>query len=139
VVAGAPVLDFSGTMIDYSITQRALGAVPIAPEKLKLIADAVYRKCDAVDGVTDGVIDDPRRCPFTPSADLPRCADEADGPSCFTAAQGRTLETIYGGGKRKGAGVFPRWPVGGGDAAAPSPKGQNGGGPRCAAPPDRAA
>ena len=126
VVAGAPVLDFSGTMIDYSINQRALGAAPIAPEKLKLIADAVYRKCDAVDGVTDGVIDDPRRCPFTPSADLPRCADEADGPSCFTAAQVRTLETIYGGVKRNGAEFFPGWPVGAEIAAAASGNGQSG-------------
>jgi feruloyl esterase len=113
VVAGAPVLDFSGTMIDYSIIQRALAAAPIAPEKLKLIADAVYKKCDAVDGVTDGVLDDPRRCPFTPSADLPRCANDADGPACFTAAQVRTLETIYGGVKRSASEFFPGWPVGG--------------------------
>jgi tannase/feruloyl esterase len=112
IVAGAPVLDFSGTMIDYVINQRALGAAPMTPDKLKLVADVVYKKCDAVDGVTDGVIDDPRRCRFTPSADLPRCADNADGASCFTAAQVQTLDTIYGGVKRNGAEFFPGWPVG---------------------------
>jgi feruloyl esterase len=112
IVVGAPVLNFGGTMISYVMSQRALGAAPIAPEKLKIIADAVYRKCDAVDGVADGLIDDPRRCAFKPSADLPRCAADTDGPACFTGAQLRALETIYGAVKRNGAEVFPGWPVG---------------------------
>ncbi|OLC74651.1 MAG: hypothetical protein AUH72_21425 [Acidobacteria bacterium 13_1_40CM_4_65_8] len=112
IVAGAPVLNFSGTMIDYASNQRALSAAPIAPEKLKVVADAVYAKCDAIDGVTDGLIDDPRRCAFKPSVDLPRCANDADGPACFTAAQLRTLETIYSGVKRNGVEIFPGWPVG---------------------------
>ena len=123
IVAGAPVLNFSGTMIDYAVNQRALGAAPIAPEKLKIIADAVYKKCDAVDGVADGLLDDPRRCAFTPSADLPHCANDADGPSCFTAAQVKTLDTIYGGVKRNGAELFPGWPVGA-EIAVPGPGGQ---------------
>jgi feruloyl esterase len=123
IVAGAPVLNFSGTMIDYAVNQRALGAAPIAPEKLKIIADAVYEKCDAVDGVADGLLDDPRRCAFTPSADLPRCANDADAPSCFTAAQVKTLDTIYGGVKRNGAELFPGWPVGA-EIAVPGPGGQ---------------
>jgi feruloyl esterase len=112
IVVGAPVLSFSGTMFSYAATQRALGAAPIPQEKLKVIADVVYAKCDASDGVTDGLIDDPRRCAFTPSTDLPRCGPDADGPSCFTTGQLRTLETIYGGVKRNGADFFPGWPVG---------------------------
>src|SRR5204863_9484358 len=61
IVAGAPVLDFSGTMIGYVNNQRALSAAPLTAEKLKVVAEAVYAKCDAVDGVRDGLIDDPRR------------------------------------------------------------------------------
>src|SRR5882672_691430 len=112
IVVGAPVLNFGGTMIGYVTSQRALSAAPIAPEKLKIVADAVYGKCDAIDGVADGLIDDPRRCAFKPSADLPRCAGDADGPACFTGAQLQTLETIYGGVKRNGTEIFPGWPVG---------------------------
>src|SRR5215831_19259268 len=58
IVVGAPVQNFSGTMFDYLVIQRALSAVPIPAAKLKLVADAVYAACDATDGVTDGVIDD---------------------------------------------------------------------------------
>src|SRR5204862_2020691 len=57
ILAGAPVLNFSGTMIGYSAIQRALKAAPIAVPKLKILADAVYAKCDATDGVADGLID----------------------------------------------------------------------------------
>jgi hypothetical protein len=112
ILAGAPVLNFSGTMIQYVAIQRALAAAPIAPEKLKIVADAVYRSCDATDGASDGLIDDPRRCQFKPSTDLPRCANDADGATCFTAAQVRALETIYGGVTRGGQPFFPGWPVG---------------------------
>ena len=55
-------------------------------DKLPLLAKAVYEKCDAVDGLKDGVIDDPRRCGFDPARDLPKCAG-ADAADCFTAAQ----------------------------------------------------
>jgi hypothetical protein len=112
IVVGAPVLNFTGTMISYLATQRALGAAPIAATKLKTLADAVYAKCDPIDGVTDGLIDDPRRCPFKASTDVPRCADDVDGPNCFTTSQLRSLEAIYGSVKRNGADFFPGWPVG---------------------------
>jgi tannase/feruloyl esterase len=118
IVVGAPVLNFSGTMIDYVVNQRALAAAPIPPAKLRILGEAVYAKCDAADGVADRLIDDPRRCRFAPSSDLPRCAD-ADGPACFTADQIRALETIYGGVTRRGATAFPGWPVGAEAAWAP--------------------
>jgi feruloyl esterase len=119
IVNGAPILNFSGTMIGYAVNQRALKAAPIATEKVKVLADAVAAKCDTADGLKDGLIDDPRACGFKPSVDLPKCAADADGPSCFTAAQIATLETIYGGVKRGGAEFFPGWPVGAENAWAP--------------------
>jgi tannase/feruloyl esterase len=122
IVAGAPVLDFSGTMISYASIQRALTAAPIPPAKLKLIADAVYQKCDARDGLRDGLIDDPRACAFEPSVDLPRCANDVDGPACVTTAQVHTLESIYGAVTRRGAGFFPGWPVGA-EIASPAANG----------------
>jgi feruloyl esterase len=123
IVVGAPVLNFSGTMIQYAAIQRALAAAPIAPEKLKILADAVYRSCDATDGVRDGLIDDPRRCQFKPSTALPHCANDVDGAACFTSAQLRTLETIYGGVMRGGKPFFPGWPVGAEVSAAAAPGG----------------
>jgi hypothetical protein len=112
IVVGAPILDFSGTMIAYGPMQRALKEAPIEPAKLKPLADAVYAKCDAVDGLRDGLIDDPRKCTFNPGTDLPRCPNDADGAACFTSAQIKTLDAIYGGVKRNGETFFPGWPVG---------------------------
>lgn len=42
-------------------------------KKLPLLADAVYKKCETVDGLKEGLIDDPRGCDFDPARDLPKC------------------------------------------------------------------
>ena len=118
IVVGAPVLNFSGTMIGYAAYQKALSAGPLDAEHLKLVADAVYAKCDARDGLKDGVIDDPRQCGFSPSVDLERCADGGSGAGCFTPAQLNALEIIYGGVKRGDIELVPGWPVGAEVAAA---------------------
>jgi feruloyl esterase len=119
IVVGAPVLDFSGTMSSYAWNQKALTAAPISPEKLKILADSVYAKCDRLDGLADGLIDDPRRCAFNAATDLPKCANDADGPACFSTSQIRTLELIYGGTQRKGQLFFPGQPLGA-EIAAPA-------------------
>jgi len=119
IVVGAPVLNFSGTMISYLAIQRALAAAPIPASKLKALGDAVYARCDEADGLKDGLIDDPRRCTFSASTDVPRCANDGDGPACFTSAQLRTLDAIYGAIARNGAQFFPGWPVGAEAAWAP--------------------
>ncbi len=112
IVVGAPVLDFSGTMVSYADTQGALSAAPIGPELVKVLADTIYDKCDAVDGARDGLIDDPRRCTFAPATDLPRCSNGTGGAACFTGAQVAALESIYDGVTQRGTAVFPGWPVG---------------------------
>jgi feruloyl esterase len=112
IVAGAPVLNFSGTMMSYAQRVKALRAAPVPYAKIAALAGRIYALCDGKDGLKDGVIDDPRRCDFQPSRDLPRCAEGGDNAGCFTEAQIGALETIYGdlsaGGKR----IFPGWPVG---------------------------
>jgi feruloyl esterase len=112
IVVGAPVVDFTSTMVSYVDSQRALAHTAIGSDLVKVLADTIYDKCDAVDGAGDGVIDDPRRCTFAPATDVPRCAEDAAGPACFTAAQVRALEGIYDGVSRDGTQVFPGWPVG---------------------------
>src|SRR5262245_15614401 len=91
IVVGAPVLNFSGTMISYLAIQRALAAGPLTADAIKTVADAVLAKCDAMDGVKDGVLDDPRRCTFTPSADVPKCSGDTATAGCLTAAQLHTV------------------------------------------------
>ncbi len=123
IVAGAPVLNFSGTMIGYTQTLQALAAAPIPYAKLQLLAEKIYAQCDEKDGVKDGLIDDPRKCQFCPSCDLPQCAAGTDKADCFTAAQLSALEKVYGDVKSQDKRIFPGWPVG---AEIAGPNGRSG-------------
>ena len=112
ILVGAPVLDFTGTMTNYIAITRALEAAPIPLDKLKIIAQHVYSKCDGADGLADGLIDDPRRCDFEPAKELPICANDVDGKDCFTSGQIRALNVIYRGAESGGKPIFWGQPVG---------------------------
>ncbi|HEY2435052.1 MAG TPA: tannase/feruloyl esterase family alpha/beta hydrolase [Vicinamibacterales bacterium] len=112
IVVGAPVLNFSATMIGYAKDQKALAAAPLNADAVRTIAEAVLAKCDVLDGVKDGAIDDPRRCPFNPSKDIPTCGGDAPAAGCLTAAQIGSVETIYAPLRRGSGAFFPGWPVG---------------------------
>ena len=77
--------------------------------KLNVLSRAVMTKCDGVDGIVDGVIDDPKACTFTPDVDLRAnmCPGDANADGCFTRGQIQTIRDIYGGGHdSKGTVVF---------------------------------
>jgi hypothetical protein len=112
ILVGAPVLDFTGTMVSYAWNQKQLNANPITAEQLRVVADAAYGKCDASDGLSDGVIDDPRSCDFKPRTDLPLCTSGTAGPSCLTKSQIDAIEAIYAGPKRGTTPIGREWPVG---------------------------
>jgi feruloyl esterase len=117
ISAGAPVLDFVSTQVNYVPVMRAMAEAPVSEEKLKLVGKIVYTLCDEKDGLKDGSIDDPRRCGFKPSMHLPRCSS-GDAADCFTDGQIHTLETLHSDQYIKGQKVFPGWPVGA-EAEAP--------------------
>jgi feruloyl esterase len=97
LVVGAPGLYNTGnSMRRIWIGQSQAGAGAIPAGKLPLLTRAIYEKCDALDGLKDGLIDDPRQCRFEPARDVPKCAG-SDGADCFTAAQIEALGKIYGG------------------------------------------
>ncbi|HEX4948792.1 MAG TPA: tannase/feruloyl esterase family alpha/beta hydrolase [Blastocatellia bacterium] len=114
-VIGAPVLKISheGMRGIWNAQAVSTGAGAIAYDQLPLLAEAVYKKCDDVDGVKDGLIADPRRCQFDPLNDLPKCANEVTGKDCFTTAQRQGLQKVYGGVRNaKGALLYPGQPLG---------------------------
>jgi feruloyl esterase len=114
-VIGAPVLKISHEQLRGIWNAQAVTSEPgrIAVEKLPLLAEAVYKKCDEVDGVKDGLIADPRRCGFDPAVDLPKCPGDQDAKNCFTAAQINGLKKVYGGVKTSaGKLLYPGQPVG---------------------------
>lgn len=105
ILAGAPVLRFSDTGLWNIWNAQALAKAPIRKEQLPALAKAVMNTCDAVDGVKDGLISDPRQCNFDPARDLKIC--EKGGDDCFSKDQVETLKTLAGGVKVKGKTVFP--------------------------------
>src|SRR5215475_5690777 len=78
IIAGSPALYNSGNMVARAYWMQGLKANPFPASKLGLLADRVYDKCDAKDGLKDGVIDSPLSCGFQPARDLPRCAEGTD-------------------------------------------------------------
>lgn len=77
----------------------------IPAEKLSMIHEAVINKCDKLDGVKDGIIDNPPTCDFDPQELL--CKGE-DGSDCLTAPQVEYMRQIYKGpvNPRTGKSIF---------------------------------
>jgi len=117
IIAGAPVLNFVDTTVAGLWNARAVADGPLTLDTLKLVAGVVYAKCGP-----DGVIDDPRRCPFDPGRDLPKCSG-GGGAGCVTESQARALTTTYGGAIRNGHPYFPGQPLGA-EIAGASPVGE---------------
>lgn len=69
----------------------------IPPAKFPVIHRAVLDKCDALDGVRDGIIEYPPLCHFDPATI--QCPGKEDLPSCLTSAQVQTARQIYAGAK----------------------------------------
>jgi feruloyl esterase len=64
-------------------------------------------KCDAIDGLKDGLIDDPRKCKFDPARDVPACPTGTDGDHCLTREQSAAIAKVYSGPISNGKAFFP--------------------------------
>jgi feruloyl esterase len=109
IVAGAPAnfwTHLSAGDLWTGIATLKDPASYIPKEKYPLIHKAALDACDALDGVKDGLIEDPMRCRFDPKTLL--CTGD-DGPACLTAAQVEAAKKIYAGAKnpRTGHEIFP--------------------------------
>ena len=71
LIAGNPAHDwtsfYAGAHLWYSLATLADPDSYIPADKLPLLGDAVNAACDALDGIEDGVLDDPRACDFDPA------------------------------------------------------------------------
>lgn len=107
IVANAPWVDQTGFTIGAMWNERALTEAPVSAAKLALVAERVMAKCDRIDGLADGLIDDPRRCNFDPAKDVPSCPAGTDADTCLTTAQAAALKKVYGGPVSNGKPFFP--------------------------------
>jgi feruloyl esterase len=114
ISAGAPVMYYEALNAGHTwLLQRVFrdhyagnlafdadhDGTPESLNKLKLLHDAVLARCDARDGITDGVVDNPLACDFVPARDLATkmCANDVDADDCLTKRQLKTIEDFYRG------------------------------------------
>jgi len=95
IVAAAPTLDWSSIMIKGAWNRRAVAGAGLTADRMKPVFDAVMARCDPLDGLQDGLIDDPRACRFDPIRDLKPCDGAA--ADCLTADQIAAVATLYTG------------------------------------------
>lgn len=114
LIAGAPANRWSHLFTAFVWNELAQLQTPesrLPAAKLPMVQNAVLAACDRIDGVQDGLLEDPRACRFDPAVLTCRGQDSAD---CLTGAQVDVLKKIYGGPKnpRTGAQIFPGTPPG---------------------------
>ncbi|HKQ75366.1 MAG TPA: tannase/feruloyl esterase family alpha/beta hydrolase, partial [Blastocatellia bacterium] len=114
IIAGAPANAFAQILTGFAWNMQmtlADQASYISSKKLKAIEAAALTACDARDGVTDGVLDDPTKCAFDPAVLLCK-GDETD--ECLTEKQIAALKKIYAGPRNaKGQQIIPGFTPGG--------------------------
>ena len=114
IVAGAPVLHYQTTNVSHAFMLRKVfendfaanlafdtdgNGLPDSLTKLNMLEQAVLDQCDANDGISDGVIDNPLSCDFDPDTDLAgmMCSGDVNADDCFTQTQLEIIKDIYRG------------------------------------------
>lgn len=110
IISGDPA--FAGRLGAYANNWDARqlltrsGAPVFPPQKLQLLHAAVLKACDALDGVKDGILSDPRQCHF--DVKTLQCPAGHEGPECLSAAQVTAAQRIYDGARNsRGERLFP--------------------------------
>lgn len=77
-----------------------------------LVSNAVLARCDALDGATDGLVQDTAACKaaFDLNRDVPTCSGARDG-TCLSAAQKLVIAQLFAGAKTSaGATIYSSFP-----------------------------
>jgi hypothetical protein len=99
ILANAPAIYWTrfqtAQMWGQIVMRDTLGA-PISAAKLNQATASAVAACDANDGVTDGIIDDPRTCTFSAQANV--CGTPtAPASNCLTLQEADAIDRIWDG------------------------------------------
>jgi feruloyl esterase len=140
IIAGAPAYNWTGIAAHGVQIQRemypdpaALGSAVVTQDNLQLLKREILAACDNLDGLADGVLDDPRDCNFDLGS-IPQCVEDIPAAQCLTTQQRRAVSAVYDGasdaagkqiirgypfGSEAEAGGWVPWIVGGLSPIAP--------------------
>lgn len=110
IIAGAPAASWTGLMTSFAWNMQAVDAAPSLNTKLELINRAVMQACDQLDGLEDGLLQNPHACKFDPAT--LQCSG-SEGPDCLSESEVTALRKIYDGPRLSdGTRVYAGVPVG---------------------------
>ncbi len=119
IVSGAPAFDWPGLGAEFIQNIQAVFPDPskldqpvVTLSNLELLQNEVLLQCDAIDGVKDHILNNPRDCDFDFSQ-LPKCEGITAKDSCFTTSQLKAIKAIYAGIKSQQEEIYPGFPYGG--------------------------
>jgi len=99
IVAGDPVAHYThhhvgaNLWVTWQMFDSRAGTVFTTQDTL--LGNAVDAACDALDGVVDGVLNNPERCHYDPAQLL--CQGSQAPPSCLTAAEVQAVKNLWSG------------------------------------------
>jgi len=109
ILAGAPAIHwdrFQAGQIWYQVVQHLDNGGPIGGgvaatlnAKESLATNRAIAACDALDGVVDGVLTDPRVCTYSAAADatITRSTCTASDPTCLTPTEASAIDKMWKG------------------------------------------
>jgi feruloyl esterase len=97
IVSGCPAINWHKFVLASLWPQVVMngGSNRVSTAKLRAATATAIAACDAMDGVTDGLIDDPSRCTYDPKA----LVGTQVGDSTFTEADADVLRKIWEGAR----------------------------------------
>ncbi len=118
IVAGAPMYSWTveagarNTRLNQAMypDPNDLSVATITPAAQTLIGNAVLEQCDALDGLEDGILNNPAKCDFDVAA---LACDGAKTDGCLSEQEVAAAKTIYDDLYIDGERAFPGFPVGG--------------------------
>jgi feruloyl esterase len=111
IIAGDPSLGALGYVRRALTYQTMLASADrvLPAAKLDVLSKATLAACDAGDGLSDGLVSDPRRCKFDPAVLQCKAGDAAD---CLTKAQLESVKAIYASSTTPDGRTIHGFPVG---------------------------
>ena len=109
VVAGAPAINWNRFHLQHMWGPVIMNAAnnPVGACKLAAATAAAVAGCDTIDGVTDGVVEDPKRCHYDPKALIRTSAGDC---GAFTEADVNIIRKMWEGPKKED-GTFMWYPL----------------------------
>ena len=99
IVSGAPAINWTKLIMQsmWGTVQEIAAGDAVPPCKLAAATAAAIEACDTIDGVNDGVIEDPDRCHYDPKALIGTSAGEC---GMFTQADADLIRKIWDGPRK---------------------------------------